>query len=574
MKYSDKSRFRYRSLQNVASPLFNRFHYNSSKSFFQSPKDDLKVQNDLHVVSSGNNNSSVNITSAAAHQQIKQQPSPFTSLNTPHPKLNQFLQKSIPTPNITTSTSSTTSQQQQQHTPFNTAANFNRADISTLPNGIKVISQQTNQNACAIGLYVRGGSAFETEKNRGVFKLLEKMTFKGTKNESTADIVKKYETISLNAQSATSNDSIQFSVEVLRKDVEYILKSFADQITCPNFDGEEFEEVKMDAIRTFSHFLNYPEDLLPLLMQNVAFGNTGFGQSPHAQPQEYEALTVEHLRETLKNHYIGKNIVISATGIDHRQLVNYVERYYGDIPYSAPSPGVAAAASSLVNTDRVPYYGGSHLISDVEDAEQAYYYLAFPCRGFKSVGESKDVYAGFVLQTLLGGGRDFSVGGPGKGMQSRLNLHVVYALQHVRECSAFLNLEAGIGLFGIRLATSTGFLKNGISLMLNQLLSLRRLITDEEIERAKRQQKSLILMNLELRGVLCDDMAKQLLTTGVWRTPDEICRGIDSVTKEDILRFLDQLLLTEPTIVAIYDGSQDTALSGTDLKKIIKSGQY
>eukprot|EP01133_Synstelium_polycarpum_P014971 gene14971-17701_t len=455
---------------------------------------------------------------------LQQQPTSFTPLTKPHPGLSTFVQslKNGGTDSATAPSSSSTS-------------NFNRADISTLPNGIKVISRQTHENACAIGLYIRGGA-------------------------------KNYEIISLNALASSSKDIIQISVEVLRKDVEYILKSFADQITCPLLDKAEFEEQRQACMHNFDMMLSSTDSFLPELFQNTAYGDSGLGNTSIASPEEYEKLTIEQLQETMRNQYIGKNIVVSATGIDHRQLVNYVERYFGSIPYSAPSSAPVFTAS-----ENVPYFGGTKFIEAPPGVQPAYH-IGFPSRGLRSIADTKDVYVGLVLQSLLGGGSAFSTGGPGKGMQSRLNLHVVHRLQQVNHCSAFFNIYANTSLFGVALSTDEGYLIRSIYLVLDQLFKLGHLITAEELDRAKRQQKSLILMNLELRGVVCDDMARQLISTGTWRSPEEICTGIDAVTIDDIIRFMNQLLLSNPTVVGVL-GDKDTAVSAEDIKKFLKSSR-
>ncbi|GAM19824.1 hypothetical protein SAMD00019534_029990 [Acytostelium subglobosum LB1] len=561
--------------QSFLANITSRFHVSSNKSLLFS-RDDLKNPSSPSSATA----SSAATTAGAQLPPIKKlQQSPFSPLSEPHPRLAEFVQQAAnnivnnPTStSTTTSTTTSTSTTSQTQTTTQSSLNFNRADTTTLPNGIRVISQQTNENACAVGLYIRCGTKYETPDNRGVFNLLEKMTFKGTKNESTADIVQKYETVSNNAMASSSKDIMQISVEVLRKDVEYIMRSFADQITCPLFQQEEFDEKKMDAMRSFDMLLSSPDAFLPEILHQTAYGDKDLGHTTFAKPEEYQRITTDTLRQAMQNYFIGKNIVVSATGIEHKHLVAYVEKYFSHIPYAAPLQTQQQQQQPLGNSDVPQYIGGTNFIMAEPKSEQAYY-LAFPFKGLRSLSESKELLAGFVLQSLLGGGRDYSTGGPGKGMQSRLNLNVVYRLQQVKVCSAFFNVYSNTSLFGVHVSTDEGYLIHALYLVLEQLLGLRRLITDEEVERAKRQQKSMILMNLELRNVLCDDMARQLVSTGIWRSPEEICSGMDALTKDDILRFLDNLLLTNPTVVG-FIGDKDKALSSDDIKKVIRSGKF
>ncbi|EGG18002.1 mitochondrial processing peptidase alpha subunit [Cavenderia fasciculata] len=422
----------------------------------------------------------------------------FVSVTNQHPKLKEFIDSLPPA-----STSDAT-------TKFPT--NFNKPEITTLPNGIKVISLQRPESACAIGLYIKGGSNYETEDNRGIFHLLEKMVFKSTENETSSEIAKKYENISLNAMSSSSKGVMQISLEVLRKDVEYILKSFSDQITCPLFKEEDIEEQKQNCAMSYDMMITSPEHLLPEILLNVAYGDEGYGHPLIVPPELLEKIDAKALRHTISTQYVGKNIVIAATGIDHPTLVKYVSQYFSSIPYTSQvvqdqqkqqhQQQNSTMLNDASNSFLLGYKGGSRFFDAAPGMDQSYY-LAFPAPGLRSMAHSNDVFIAFVLQTLLGGGSAFSSGGPGK-----------------------------------------------------------------EVERAKRQQKSLILMNLELRGVIVDDMARQLLTTGVWRSPDEICRGIDSVTIPDILNFIDRLTKNTPSIVALI-GDKDKAPNVKDLKNII-----
>jgi hypothetical protein len=54
---------------------------------------------------------------------------------------------------------------------------------------------------------------------------------------------------------------------------------------------------------------------------------------------------------------------------------------------------------------------------------------------------------------LLGGGSDFSSGGPGKGMHSRLYQNVLTKRTWVTSCSAYSNVFENTGLLGIMMST-------------------------------------------------------------------------------------------------------------------------
>lgn len=50
--------------------------------------------------------------------------------------------------------------------------------ITTLPNGIRVASENTPGHFSAVGVYVDAGSRYETSATRGVSHILDRLAFK------------------------------------------------------------------------------------------------------------------------------------------------------------------------------------------------------------------------------------------------------------------------------------------------------------------------------------------------------------------------------------------------------------
>lgn len=61
-------------------------------------------------------------------------------------------------------------------------------------------------------------------------------------------------------------------------------------------------------------------------------------------------------------------------------------------------------------------------------------------------------------------------------------------------------------------------------------------VTNEELSRAKNSLKSSIYMNLECRGIVMEDVGRQLLMSNRVISPQEFCASIDAVTEADIKR--------------------------------------
>lgn len=154
---------------------------------------------------------------------------------------------------------------------------------------------------------------------------------------------------------------------------------------------------------------------------------------------------------------------------------------------------------------------------------------------------SPDIYALATLQTLLGGGGSFSAGGPGKGMYSRLYTNVLNQHGWVESCIAFNHSYTDSGLFGIAASCLPGRVGSMVDVMCRELQSLGtdsgfRSLQVAEVQRAKNQLRSSLLMNLESRLVELEDLGRQVQVHGRKVGVREMCRRIEEVTIEDLRR--------------------------------------
>lgn len=154
---------------------------------------------------------------------------------------------------------------------------------------------------------------------------------------------------------------------------------------------------------------------------------------------------------------------------------------------------------------------------------------------------SKDIYALATLQTLLGGGGSFSAGGPGKGMYSRLYTNVLNQYGWVESCVAFNHSYTDSGLFGISASCSPSKTMNMLDIICRELQALTldtgfSALQLAEVNRAKNQLRSSLLMNLESRMVELEDLGRQVQVHGRKVGVREMCKEIEELTVDDLRR--------------------------------------
>jgi len=157
-----------------------------------------------------------------------------------------------------------------------------------------------------------------------------------------------------------------------------------------------------------------------------------------------------------------------------------------------------------------------------------------------------DIYALATLQTLLGGGGSFSAGGPGKGMYSRLYTNVLNQHGWVESCVAFNHSYTDSGLFGISASCSPTRTAQMLEVMCRELQALTldsgyTSLQPQEVNRAKNQLRSSLLMNLESRMVELEDLGRQVQVHGRKIAVKEMCEKIEALTVDDLRRVAKQV---------------------------------
>ena len=90
------------------------------------------------------------------------------------------------------------------------------------------------------------------------------------------------------------------------------------------------------------------------------------------------------------------------------------------------------------------------------------------------------------------------------------------------------------GLFGVYMVCDDVKADDLMWHVMNNLVRLVHIPSDEEVERAKLHLKAIMLMGLNGHASVAEDIGRQLLTYGRRMTPAEIFQRIDAVTKSDI----------------------------------------
>lgn len=417
-------------------------------------------------------------------------------------------------------------------------------EITTLANGLKIASENTVGPTITIGLYVDAGSINETPTTSGAAHLLERMAFKSTLNRTHFRLVREVEAIGGNIMASASREQMAYTGDAIKTHMPEIVELLADSVRNPAFFQWEVKEQVAKVKGELSEIMNNPQSLLIEALHTAGYQG-GLAKPLVVSESVLAQINAESLATFVRENYTAPRMVLAASGVDHKELLAIAEPLLSDLPSTSPHTTVPY---------HVPvsnYVGGDW--RGVSDSSKTHIALAFEVPG--GWRNEKDSIALTVLQTLLGGGGSFSAGGPGKGMYSRLYTRVLNSYSEVQSIVAFSSIYNDTGLFGIHGAADCHFAPTLVDIFCNEFIGVATTgeVTETELRRAKNSTISSVLMNLESRVVVTEDIGRQILTYGHRKPVQSFIDQVNSLTVEDIRKIAAKILETPLTMASWGD---------------------
>lgn len=434
---------------------------------------------------------------------------------------------------------------------------------------------------------------------RGVSHIMDRLAFKSTSKRTSDEMLESLESLGGNVQCASSRESLMYQAATFNSAVPTTVALLAETIRDPLITEEEVEQQLETAAYEIGEIWSKPELILPELVHMAAYKDNTLGNPllcPNERLSEINKSVIEAYRSTF---FQPERMVVAFAGVEHAEAVRLAEQYFGDMKKSdspalsrtgsetsidslssqsssdstSAPPSPPQQPSKLLN--KIPFLKNLstsavknatvselNLSPSSSDLLQPSLYtggfLSLPPLpppinaslpplthihlGFEALPiSSDDIYALATLQTLLGGGGSFSAGGPGKGMYSRLYTNVLNQHGWVESCVAFNHSYTDSGLFGISSSCSPSKVVNMLDVMCRELQALTldtgfSALKLPEVNRAKNQLRSSLLMNLESRMVELEDLGRQVQVHGRKVGVREMCKAIEALTVEDLRR--------------------------------------
>ncbi|PSN38074.1 Mitochondrial-processing peptidase subunit alpha [Blattella germanica] len=431
---------------------------------------------------------------------------------------------------------------------------YHTTQVTTLSNGLRVASENRFGQFCTVGVVVDSGSRYEVAFPSGISHFLEKLAFNSTTEYPDKD------KIMVELEKHGGICDCQSS-----RGLDPVVKILGEVVLRPQISLQELSLARQ-ALAFELETLHMRPEQEPLLMDMIhaaAYRDNTLGLPKICPEANVNMIDRTVLFTYLKHHYTPQRMVVAGVGVDHSALVESVQKYFVDAkPIWEQDMDLTAAIRDTKVDDSIAQYTGGIIQEDcaipLYAGPSGLPELAHVVLGLEGCShQDPDFIPICVLNMMMGGGGSFSAGGPGKGMYTRLYTNVLNSCDSILDrhhwmfsATAYNHAYADTGLFCIHASAPPQHVRDMVEVLVKELVNMAGVLGELELDRAKRQLQSMLLMNLEARPVVFEDIARQVLSTGHRKRPEHFIEAIDKVQADDIHRVARQLLKSQPSVAA------------------------
>jgi processing peptidase subunit alpha len=423
--------------------------------------------------------------------------------------------------------------------------------ITRLSNGLRVASVDNQAKTSVVNVLFGVGPRYEVGKEeRGLSILMNKMSFKPSRKFDQQALNNLEDKIFY--ESRCEFETISYTSSFYRDRLELAIDMMSDCILHPRFEQEEIDNTINELKFNMSE-----QELDPLgsgvfsdMIMEACFGRTsdnddvGSLGNPTLYANEYA--TSELLKKFQAKYFRADNCVITGVGVNHEQFVQLVEKYFD---FDKPTDVLELKSSNkFISGDKRLHF----VDPPYEYMKQNMPALTAVTVSFEGVNtyDQDNIFAIFVLETLLGGGNSFSSGGPGKGLQSLIYTEYLGRFRLYSMLAQHTALR-DVGVFSIQASAKHKHASQIVTAITKLCSNMTNQITDEHVARAKTQFKAQILQNLEENTQLAHSIGADILYFDKYHGTEYLCSNIDRVTTEDVHRIVTKLLTGVPPAITV-----------------------
>lgn len=405
-----------------------------------------------------------------------------------------------------------------------TAWNQAACVVTTLPNGVRVATKQTYNDVSSVGVFLNAGVRDEAKEGAGAAHLIEQLATTGTAKRSRSKLEAEVESMGATLAVNCGREQSSYQMSVFPSDLKQGVDILADVVT--NAPVANLAKEQQGILRRLDEREIPTRAVIDDRLHACAFRDGPLGFSAVGPYEGIDNLTEEHLKSYLANNYTAENMVIAASGPQkHEELVQLASAAFG---------GVKAGLPKELSYTK-PYFCGAELLYRNDEMGPT----AHIAMGWESVpARSPDAVTFMVLQHVIGSYDKTKGLVPGNISGNRVinNIANKMGVGCADNFEAFNRFYKDTGIFGFYVACDEVAVEHAVGELQFGINLLSFSVTEEEVERAKRELKGQLFSSPTSSDASCAEIGQQVLSYGRSLPAAEMILRIEAVDGEEVKR--------------------------------------
>jgi len=397
------------------------------------------------------------------------------------------------------------------------------AVVTTLPNGVRVATKETFGEVASVGVFLNAGVRDETPEMAGASHVIEQLGLTGTTKRPRAKLEGEVESMGATLNFQVGREQSSYTMSVMKGGVAQGVDILADLVT--NVPTANLAKERETILRNLEEREVSTRAVVEDRLHICAYRDYALG-FPTAGPFDgIEGLNENHLKHFVDSNFTASNMVIAAAGpVSHAELVKLATDSLGKVATGAPKPAV----------DK-PYFCGAELLYRNDEMGPT----AYICVGFEGVPwRSPDAVTFMLMEHIIGNYKKGAGVVPGNISGNRVINAVANKMQVgcADEFEVFNRFYRDTGIFGFYIACDEVAVEHAIGELMFGANMLSFSVTDEEVERAKRELKHALFSGPTSAESDCATLGKEMLAYGRGLPLAEMSLRIDAIDAEEVKR--------------------------------------
>jgi predicted Zn-dependent peptidase len=191
---------------------------------------------------------------------------------------------------------------------------LNAPTLHRLPNGLTIIAEQMPIDAVNLNLWVKTGSAIESDAINGMAHFLEHMIFKGTEKLISGEFERRIEERGAVTNAATSQDYTHYYTTTAPKDFAELAPLQIDVVCNPSIPDDAFERERLVVLEEIRRSEDNPRRRIYRHIMETAFDTLPYRRAVLGPEAVISQVKPQQMRDFHAHWYQPQSITAVAVG--------------------------------------------------------------------------------------------------------------------------------------------------------------------------------------------------------------------------------------------------------------------